>query len=155
MKVAEIVREDLIFLDLKGTNIREILRELAESIWNVERIADPTSIYEALLERENQDSTGVAPGAAIPHCKLPNIHELLLAIGYSQAGIDFNAHDENLTHFFFVVLANPNESGRYLGILSSIAKLFKSPDFLFKLKNRPSKSELIKLIREEEGTLVK
>ncbi len=102
MRLSEIISENLIFPELKGSNVSGILREFAESICQTGKFSDPELLYDRLMQRENQESTGIGNGIAIPHCKVENLNEVILAVGYSPDGVDFKAIDGNKTFFFFL-----------------------------------------------------
>jgi mannitol/fructose-specific phosphotransferase system IIA component (Ntr-type) len=155
MKLSEVITEDLIFPDLKGTNVSSILREFSQAICDAGKFSSPDALYERLLQRENQESTGIGNGVAIPHCKVDTLNEVILAVGYAPVGVDFKAIDGNKTFFFFLVLAPPMPPVLHLRALAALSRLLKSSNFMTQLQKRPGKKELIDLIREEESTLVK
>ena len=155
MKLSEIINEDLIFPDLKSTSVSGILREIAEGICSSGKFTDAATLQERLLQRESQESTGVANGIAIPHCKVDNLNELILAVAYAPEGVDFKAVDGNRTKFFFVVISPASSSVLHLRALAALARLIKSPSFVSQLQQRPGKSELLQLIRDEENSFVK
>lgn len=155
MKLSEILSENLIFPELQGSTVPALLQEFARSICDAGKFSDPEMLYDRLLQRENQESTGIGNGVAIPHCKVENLNEVILAVGYSPNGVDFKAIDGNKTFFFFLVLAPASSSVLHLRALAALSRLLKSQNFMAQLQKRPGKSELMNLIREEEGTLVK
>src|SRR5687768_2379101 len=93
MKLSEIVSESVIFPELKATTVSGILREFAECICETGKFSDPEMLYDRMMQRESQESTGIGNGVAIPHCKVDNLNEVILAIGYSPEGVDFKAID--------------------------------------------------------------
>jgi mannitol/fructose-specific phosphotransferase system IIA component (Ntr-type) len=155
MKLSEITSENLVFPDLVSTSVPGILREFAESICKAGKFSNPDLLYERLMQREGQESTGIGNGVAIPHCKIDNLHEVILAVGYSHGGVDFKAIDGNKTFFFFLILSPASSSVLHLRALAALSRLLKSTNFMAQLQKRPDKERLISLIREEEGTLVK
>lgn len=155
MKLSDIVTESLIFPEMKGTTVATILREFAESICAAGKFSDPDMLYERLMERESQASTDMGNAVAIPHCRIENLNQVILAVGYSPGGVDFKATEGHKSYFFFVVAGPANNPGLLLRTIANVARLIKSPQFMTQLQKRPGKSELINLIREEEGTLVK
>ena len=155
MKLSEVITEDLIFPDLKGTNVADLLHSFAQAICDAGKFSNPDVLYDRLMQRESQESTGIGNGVAIPHCKVDSLNEVILAIGYSSAGVDFKAIDGNRTFFFFLVLSPGNSSVLHLRALAALSRLLKSTNFMTQLQKRPGKKELVDLIREEEGTLVK
>ena len=155
MKLSEIINENLIFPDLKSATVSGILHEFAEGICAAGKFSDIEVLQDRLLQRESQESTGIGNGIAIPHCKVDNLNELILAVGYAPSGVDFKAIDGNRTNFFFVVISPASSSVLHLRALAALSRLLKSPSFMSQLQKRPGKIELIQLIRDEENSLVK
>ncbi len=155
MKLSEVITEDLIFPDLKGTNVTDILQAFAQAICDAGKFFNPDVLYDRLMQRESQESTGIGNGVAIPHCKVESLNEVILAVGYSSTGVDFKAIDGNKTFFFFILLSPANSTVLHLKALAALSRLLKSSNFMAQLHKRPDKKELVDLIREEEGTLVK
>lgn len=154
MKLSEIVSEDLILPSLQGTDTRSVLREFADVVKSTGKCANAEAVYQKLLERESQESTGIGNGVAIPHCKLDSLRDLVLAIGYSEHGVDFHACDGNPTFFFFVVLSPSNAAVQHLRALAALSRLLKSQNFLARLRQRPPAKDLIAVIRQEEESAV-
>jgi PTS system nitrogen regulatory IIA component len=152
MKLSDIVSEDLILPDLKGTDRASVLSEFVNAICNSGKFQNSELLYQRLLERERQESTGIGNGVAIPHTKVENLQGVILAIAYSQQGVDFNAMDHQPTFFFFVVVSPSNASVLHLRTLAALSRLLRSESFLAQLKQRPGKKDLIALIKAQEET---
>src|SRR5262245_45614121 len=133
MKLSEVLSEDLILPQLQGTEITSVLQEFADAVGSTGRYKDPIVVYERLLEREKQESTGIGNGVAIPHCKLDQLQQVMLAVGYSEKGVDFHAIDGNPTYFFFVIISPSTAAVQHLRALAALSRLLKSQTFLAKL----------------------
>jgi nitrogen PTS system EIIA component len=151
MKLSELVNENLILSSLTGTDVSSVLKEFSEAICRSGKYTNEHLLFQRLLERESQESTGIGNGVAIPHCKIDNLNEVILSIGYSENGVDFHAIDGQSTYFFFVVISPSSASVLHLRTLAALSRLLKSPTFITKLLQRPGRSELIQLIKEEEA----
>jgi PTS system nitrogen regulatory IIA component len=151
MKLSELVNENLILPSLTGTDVSSVLKEFSQAICRSGKYTDENLLFQKLLERENQESTGIGNGVAIPHCKIDNLNEVILSIGYSDNGVEFRAIDGQKTIFFFVVISPSNASVLHLRTLAALSRLLKSPTFLTKLLQRPGKTDLIQLIKQEEA----
>ena len=152
MKLSEIASEDLIFPNLQGTTIPDILREFAHGICAAGKYSDEETLFRGLLEREKQETTAsMMKGVAIPHCKVENLRQLILAIGYAPKGVDFKSVFSGPTYFFFVFVSPATESVPYLRALASVVRIIKSPTFMTQLQTLPEKEKLLQLIREEES----
>src|SRR5437868_3417192 len=105
MKLSEILSPELILPSLEGTDAKGVLSEFADAICKCGKFSSPQTLLDRLYEREVQESTGIGNGLAIPHCKIESLTELVLAIGYSEKGVDFNALDGKPTYYFFLVIS--------------------------------------------------
>jgi mannitol/fructose-specific phosphotransferase system IIA component (Ntr-type) len=150
MKLAELLTEDLILPSLVGKDVRSVLMEFSSAICGSGKYSNEQLLFQRLLERESQESTGIGNGIAIPHCKVDNLSQVILSIGYSDSGVNFKAIDGQPTNFFFVVISPSNSSVLHLRALAALSRLLKSQTFLAKLGQKPSKTELIELIKQEE-----
>src|SRR5919109_5678335 len=100
MRIAEFLREDLVFPDLAATDKAGVLGELCAGLARGVPGLEAKKLADALLEREKLGSTGIGEGVAIPHGKLPGIPGLVAAFGRKRAGVDFAAIDGKPTYLF-------------------------------------------------------
>src|SRR5262249_30222777 len=98
MKLSDVVSEDLILPSLQGIDASSVLKEFADAICSSGKYSDTQALFDRLYEREQQESTGIGNGVAIPHCKIDNLKDVLVAIGYSESGVDFHALDGKPIH---------------------------------------------------------
>jgi PTS system nitrogen regulatory IIA component len=89
---------------------------------------------------------------AIPHGKIPSLDEIVVAFGRSKKGVDFDSLDGKPVHIFFLLLAPENSVGQHLKALAKISKMLKKANFRQKLIETDSKSDLYKLIIEQNET---
>jgi PTS system nitrogen regulatory IIA component len=150
MKLSELITEDLILPSLSGEDVPSVLMEFSAAICTSGKYSNQQLLFQRLFERESQESTGIGNGIAIPHCKVENLGQVILSIGYSDTGVNFRAIDGQPTSFFFVVISPSNSSVLHLRTLAALSRLLKSQTFLTKLGRRPGKTELIQLIKQEE-----
>ena len=129
--------------------MRELTRHMALRIATLEE----TELYGALAEREKLGSTGVEDGIAIPHAKVSHLDRIVLACGRSIRGLDFEAHDGNPTHLFFVLLAPANATGMHLKVLARLSRLLKEARVRARLMAAASGDELYDAIIEEDEKL--
>ena len=150
MKLSELISEDLVLPELKSTDVSGVLKEFSETICRTGNFSDPETLYARLYEREKQESTGIGNGIAIPHCKVENLNQVLLAVGYSPDGVDFKAIDGKKTFFLFLVISPSGSAVLHLRALAALSRLLKSPNFVSHLQQRPSPQELITFLKKEE-----
>ena len=129
MELTEYLSKDLILPELKSTTKQEVLKELVKPLEGKFPKLNIKNAYKVLLEREQLGSTGIGDGVAIPHGKLRELNKIVVVVGRSFLGVDFDALDKKPCHIFFLVLAPENVAGLHLRILAHISRILKDPAF--------------------------
>ncbi|MBE0500247.1 MAG: PTS sugar transporter subunit IIA [Desulfuromonadales bacterium] len=153
MKIVELLSPEAIIADMKSTEKSTALIELTDLIVSLQGGLDRDEVFGVLQERERLGSTGIGDGVAIPHGKLKNLEQLLLAFGCSKAGVDFDSMDGKPAHLFFLLLAPEESVGIHLKTLARISKLLKSPAVRESLLDASGSADLFRIITEEENKL--
>ncbi len=150
MALLELVKEEIIRVPLVSITKTDIIRELIEVLDKAGKVNDVETACDAVLTREDQGSTGLEKGIAVPHAKTDAVSGLTLALGLSPSGIDFNAFDGQLSHLFFLLLAPPDSAGPHIEALSEIARMCNSNAFCRMLKSAVSAKEVVEIFREDQ-----
>ncbi len=128
MKIRDAIRSDLVFIGLESENAASAIEVMAREM-SAASMLDADMVESALKERELLGSTSVGNGFAIPHCKLLNLGEIVVALARFDEGIDFGgSRNHDPVKFFFVVLSPPDQPAEHLQVLSQIARILKNPD---------------------------
>src|SRR5258708_9043241 len=151
MRIAEFLREDLVFPDLAATDKAGVLGGWWAGLARAVPGLSPARLTETLLEREKLGSTGIGEGVAIPHGKLPGISGLIAAFARSRKGVDFASIDGKPTYLFFVLFAPENSAGLHLKALARISRLFKQPQFPQSILAAAGAPEIFRLISQEDA----
>jgi mannitol/fructose-specific phosphotransferase system IIA component (Ntr-type) len=152
MKLKDLLKTELIELELKSEDKKGVLRELVD-LFKLKEKAERI-LLETLKKREELGSTGVGKGIAIPHCRSLLVKDLHLAIGRSKKGISFGALDGNPVHLFFLIVASPMEpSNQYLIVLGKVAQVAREITKDLKILEIVDKVEFIQFLGEIEETL--
>lgn len=151
MRIAEFLREDLVFPDLASTDKPGVLGELCAGLARASPGLTAARLAETLLEREKLGSTGIGEGVAIPHGKLPGIPGLIAAFARSRQGVDFASIDGKPTYLFFVLFAPENSAGVHLKALARISRLFKQPQFRQSILAAEGAAGIFKIISDEDA----
>lgn len=151
LTISSLLRPERINLNLKSRKKPEVLRELI-SLIKTGKEAD--MLLETILTREELGSTGIGRGIGIPHCRSLLIDKLELAVGRSKSGVDFNAIDKKPVHFFFLIVAPPQDPGnQYLIILGRVAMICQELVKKKQYMKPQTPEELIELIKSLEEKL--
>lgn len=153
MKITELLTPAAITIDMQATDKNSALVELTDAVIELSSELDREEVLRVLNERERLGSTGIGDGVAIPHGKLKNIDNLLLAFGCSKSGVDFDSMDGKPAHLFFLLLAPEESVGIHLKTLARISKLLKNPGVRNSLLAAADADDLIRIIAAEEERL--
>lgn len=154
MNIRDAVRPELVFLALEAQSTEGALAAVAREMSSAAKL-DGELVDDALNEREKLGSTSVGNGFAIPHCKLSNLDEIVLALARFDAGVDFcDSKDHEPVRFFFVVLSPPDQPAEHLRVLSQIARILRNDDLrraLLECEDADSIVGAIERAAEQEG----
>ena len=126
MRLASLVRPELIFSDLPEGDRKEVLRSFAERIAGLGLVKDAELLYRQLWEREQLGSTGIGSGIAIPHCKIAGLRSGIVALGIVPQGVDFGAADGKPVRLFFLVISPDQSPAEHLQILAAVSRWIKA-----------------------------
>jgi len=149
MTVIELLVADIVKTPLVSKDKADTLRELVQILKDANQINDFDAVLEAVQKREDQMSTGLQDGIAVPHGKTPSVSSLKMAIGIAPEGIDFDALDGQPSKLFFLLVAPPDQSGPHVEALSEIAKLAQSKAFCKALIHADDAQEVLDLMKGE------
>jgi len=139
------LQRDAIILDMKAATKEAALRELAGVAATLCGRFTEETLYNVLLERETVGSTGVGNGVAIPHGKIEGLDEILLCLGRSRTGINFDAIDNRPAHLFVLMLSPANKAGEYLQTLAAVSRILKQQNKRQQLLDSASRDEIAAL----------
>lgn len=109
-------------------NIETAFQTISEAL--AERVGlTPEQIYDLLWQREQDSSTVIAPGLAIPHIIVPGEHKFEILLARCKAGVYFDPDSDPL-HAIFVLAGTYDERNFHLQVLMSIAKVVQKTDFM-------------------------
>jgi fructose-specific phosphotransferase system IIA component len=151
MILTQILEPTCVKVPLEGTNKESVIKELVDMLDSCHSLLNKEQVFQAVITRESTKSTGIGFGIAIPHGKCSGVKELVMAIGISHKGIDFQSIDNKPVHIV-VLLASPiDRTGPHIQALARISRLMLDEDFKNKLQSAQSADELYKLISEKEA----
>ncbi len=117
--------------NLESTNKFDAIREVIHNTPVFRSVSglDLAALENAVITRENLQSTGFGHGVAIAHGRVQVVNEPRIALGISREGIEFESVDSRPVHLLFVVATHPGMPMDYLRILSSLVSLVRNDLF--------------------------
>ena len=151
MKISDLLIKDRINLDVKSTNKVDIIKELARLHEKTGVLNDYDGYVKALMAREEQSSTGIGEGIAIPHAKTKFVKKPALAMGRKPEGIDYDSLDGEPATLFFMIAAPDGANNTHIETLARLSQLLLDDDFKESLENAATADEIIEIINKTEA----
>lgn len=126
MDLFEILPEEACSVTLTAKNKRDCLEKIARLLAPVVEGKSYEEILGALVTREQQGTTGLEKGIAIPHARMESAKSFTLGIAISKRGVDFKAIDGKRTHLLFILVGPAEQSQEYLKMLAQVSRVAKN-----------------------------
>lgn len=151
MKLSDLLTEDAISISLGQSDKESVIDTLIDLAASTGKLDDQAAVKTAVMEREKLMSTGLEKGVAVPHAKTGAVSGLVVALGISKEGIDFQSADGNPSHLFFLLLAPTTAAAPNIQALAQIARLTGNSSFCELLKKAESPEEALDIIKRAES----
>jgi mannitol/fructose-specific phosphotransferase system IIA component (Ntr-type) len=152
MRLQNLLRPELVKIELGTTKRTAAIREVAELLKADPRVKDFDKFYSELLARERIETTCLECGIALPHARTDHVSDMTLAIGRSAEGIFFENSNQT-ANLLFVVGTPKRMATEYLRIMGTIARLMKGADLRTQLMAATTPEEIVNLLVEAENKL--
>lgn len=152
MKLADIICFDAVVAQLKSTDRDKVIEELIQSLagCNKTQGADAKTLTKAVIKRENEASTGIGKGVAVPHVKHESITDPVAVIGCSQEGIDFSSLDKQPVYSVFLLLSPASNPDKHLQAMETIFKNLQKDDFRRFLRQSQTREAIVDAIKDAD-----
>lgn len=152
MKLSDIIVSEAIIPELEVENRDEAIRELITSLASAGAISEKIvpEVIRTVLARENQATTGIGKGVALPHNKIKGIRTPVGTIGRSSKGIDFAALDSKPVHTVILLLSSPDHPDEHLEAMETIFKHVQRDIFRKFLRQSETREAIAELIEEAD-----
>lgn len=161
MKITQLLSKETINVHLTSVNKQDVIDELVSQLDGANKLADRAAFTAAILKREEQSTTGIGEGIAIPHAKTTAVREAAIAFGKSVQGIDYESLDGANAHLFFMIAAPDGANDTHLSALARLSSILMNDEARKELLAAESAEEVIEIIdrydqsdEEEEKTPV-
>lgn len=150
MRITDLLQKESIRLNAAPANKNEAIEMLIELQAKNGSIADREAYKTAILARENQGSTAVGDGIAIPHAKSDAVKHPALAAMTVPGGVDYASLDGKPSNLLFMIAA-PNDGDVHLEVLSRLMTMLMDESFRAKLLSAKSEDDFLKEIDSFES----
>lgn len=124
-KWERILEPSNVLVDLKAQRNFDAIRELASVLADDGAVRDQKGFLSDLIRREQQASTGIGKGVAVPHTHEDGIERQLLAIGISRKGIEFASPDGQPVHIVALLATPRKHQKQHMELLAALSRLLQ------------------------------
>ena len=150
MKITDLLTKESIDLNVKASNKKDVIEQAVELMEQNGNINNKEEYLKLVMKREEEGSTGVGEGIAIPHGKGNVISKPGLVAMVIPDGVDFESLDGKPVKLLFLIAAPDSKDNLHLEVLSRLSALLMSEKFRQDLLNAKSKEEFLKIIDEAD-----
>ena len=151
MRIVDLLDEKSIRLDAAFFSKEATLDAAVELMAASGKLNDKDTYRAGVYAREEEGTTGIGEGIAIPHCKSRAVSKPGLAAMVIPAGVDFDSLDGEKVTLLFLIAAPDTEDNVHLDVLSKLSMLLMDETFTNQLKSAKSTKEFLKIIDKAEN----
>ena len=150
MRITELLDKRSIRIDGAPKSKNEALDQMVELMAKSGKINDLEAYRQEVYRREEEGTTGVGEGIAIPHGKGAFVDKPGLAAMVVKDGVDYDSLDGEPVHLIFLIAAPNTKDNVHLDVLSKLSVLLMDEDFCRALQNAKSPEEFMKIVDEAD-----
>lgn len=151
MKIRDLLAVESIDLNGKATGKTDVLNQCVDLMAKSGKIADIEKYRKGVFAREDEGTTGIGMGIAIPHCKSDAVKKAGLAAMVVKNGVDFESLDGTPAKIIFLIAAPNTEDNVHLQVLSKLSVMLMDEHFTNSLINANSVDEFLSIIDDAEA----
>lgn len=149
MRIIDLLKPEAITLGLDISSKDDAINALIGLHAAAGNLKDKDAYKAAILAREEQGSTAIGDGIAVPHAKTSAVKAPALAAITVKNGVDYGAPDGKPSDLLFMIAAT-EDGDVHLEILSRLMVMLMDPDFTAKLRAAKSVDEFLQIIDAQE-----
>ncbi|HEM5199673.1 TPA: PTS sugar transporter subunit IIA [Streptococcus suis] len=151
MKIQDVLRKDVMLLDLQATSKEVVIDEMIASLVDKGYVTDFDVFKTGIMNREAQTTTGLGDGIAMPHAKNAAVKEATVLFAKSNKGVDYASLDGQPTDLFFMIAAPEGANDTHLTALAELSKYLMKAGFADRLRATTNPEEVIAVFDTAEA----
>jgi mannitol/fructose-specific phosphotransferase system IIA component (Ntr-type) len=152
MKLVDIVCLDALIPELKAKDRNTTIAELVSALDKAGKLGkgNAQKIARAVIKRENEASTGLGKGVAVPHVKHAAVKKVVATVGKSAAGLDFSALDKQPVYSIILLISPDDNPAQHLKAMENIFAHLQKEKFRSFLQQAGNAEEIAELLRDAD-----
>lgn len=151
MRIIDLLSPESIQLNGQAADKKDALDKIVNLMSASGKINDVEKYRKGVYDREDESTTGIGEGIAIPHCKSDAVSRPGLAAMVVPDGVEFDSLDGQPATLLFLIAAPNTEDNVHLDVLSKLSVLLMDEGFTNSLRNAGTVDEFLKVIDEAES----
>ena len=147
MRITDLLDARSILLNASPKSKNEALDQIVDLMVKSEKINDKEAYRKQVYAREEESTTGIGEGIAIPHGKCDAVTKPGLAAMVVKDGVDFDSLDGEPVTLMFLIAAPNTEDNIHLDVLSKLSVLLMNEEFTEALRHRSFLHQMWQLLR--------
>jgi nitrogen PTS system EIIA component len=152
MKFADFVCFEAVIPELQAKDRDGAITELVAAMDKAGRLGKGNcdKITRAVIKRENEASTGMGKGIAVPHVKHKAVKNVVAALGQSSKGVDFAALDKQPVYSVILLISPADNPDKHLQAMEQIFKHLQQEKFRKFLRQSQTAAQIEDLLKEAD-----
>ena len=151
MKIQDVLKKDVMLLDLQATSKEAVIDEMIASLVDKGYVTDFDVFKTGIMNREAQTTTGLGDGIAMPHAKNAAVKEATVLFAKSNKGVDYASLDGQPTDLFFMIAAPEGANDTHLAALAELSKYLMKAGFADRIRAATNPEEVIAVFDTAEA----
>lgn len=151
MRVKDLLSVNSIDLNGRAVDKTDAIKQMVSLMQKRGNLSDVEKYCKGVFAREEEGTTGIGEGIAIPHCKSDAVTEPGLAAMVLKDGVDFDALDGEKVHIIFLIAAPDTKDNVHLEVLSRLSVLLMDENFTADLQKAGTPEEFLEVIDRAEA----
>ncbi len=151
-RLIEFLQEEYILTDLKAKEKWDALHQMAHFYIRTHGVAPhkEQELYNSIMEREEECTTAIGRGAAIPHGRIAEGNGIKGVLGICREGLDFDAYDGAPVHIIMLVVSPRGYEKEHLEVMASLAQMISDDIIRTRLLAAIDPNDAWEIIESEE-----
>ncbi len=146
MNFTECLEDCYVKFDIVGEAKSDVITELVDLLVAADKIKDRDAVLKAVFDREQQMSTGLQFGVAMPHGKSDTVEKMLVVIGLKKKGVDFDSLDGKPSKIFIMTVSSVLHANEHIEFLAAISSMLMRSSVRKALLKVETKQELLDVL---------
>lgn len=150
MRIRDLLAPESICLNGAAADKKDVLNQMVDLMAKSGKVSDKENYLAAVFAREEEGTTGVGDGIAIPHGRCTGVNKPGLAAMVLPQGVEYEALDDEPVNLIFLIAAPEGAGNVHITILSKLSMMLMDDTFTESLRKAKSVEEFLNIIDAAE-----